>query len=107
MSKTNLTDRAITKLVPPSQGRVEVLDGIMARGTEARPNRTHANRVRALVHALFAFGVRRDLLTANPVDGVERQLERPRDKVLTADEVRAIFEALEDEAAAMQSYVRL
>src|SRR5436309_5198459 len=84
-----------------------LLDGIMARGTARRPNRTHANRVRALLHALFAFGVRRELLTANPVDGVERQPERPREKVLTADEVRAIFRALEDERGAMQAYVRL
>jgi Arm domain-containing DNA-binding protein/integrase-like protein len=61
-----------------------LLDDIIARGTATRPNRTHANRVRALLHSLFAFGLRRELLTANPVDGVERQPERPRDKVLTA-----------------------
>jgi hypothetical protein len=84
-----------------------LLDDIIARGTAARPNRTHANRVRALLHALFAFGVRRDLLTANPVDGVERQPERPREKVLTADEVRAIFTALADERPSLQTYVRL
>ena len=84
-----------------------LLDGIIARGTATRPNRTHANRVRALLHALFAFGVRRELLTANPVDGVERQPERPREKVLTADEVRAIFTALADESPTMQGYVRL
>ncbi len=84
-----------------------LLDDIVARGTAARPNRTHGNRVRALLHALFAFGIRRELLTANPVDGVERQPERPRDKVLTADEVRTIFKALEGERTAMQSYVRL
>ena len=84
-----------------------LLDGIIARGTAARPNRTHANRVRALLHAVFAFGVRRELLTANPVDGVERQPERPREKVLSADEVRAIFAALSDEPAALQTYVRL
>ncbi len=84
-----------------------LLDDIVTRGTAARPNRTHANRVRALLHALFAFGVRRELLSANPVDGVERQPERPRDKVLTADEVRAISTALESERPAMQAYVRL
>lgn len=84
-----------------------LLDDIIARGTAARPNRTHANRVRALLHSLFAFGVRRELLTANPVDGVERQPERPRDKVLTADEVRAIFTALADERPSLQAYVRL
>jgi integrase len=85
----------------------DVLDGIVARGTAARPNRTHANRVRALLHSVFAFGVRREVLTFNPVDGVERQPERPRDKVLTADEVRAIFKALEAERGAMKAYVRL
>jgi integrase len=84
-----------------------LLDDIIARGTAARPNRTHANRVRALLHAVFAFGVRRDLLTMNPADGVERQPERPREKVLTADEVRAIFTALADERPSLQSYVRL
>jgi integrase len=84
-----------------------LLDDIIARGTAARPNRTHANRVRALIHSLYAFAVRRELLTANPVDGVERQPERPREKVLTSDEVRAIFKALEQERCAMQSYVRL
>jgi integrase len=84
-----------------------LLDDIMARGTAARPCRTHANRVRALLHALFAFGVRREVLASNPVDGVERQPERPREKVLTSDEVRAIFAALEDEPAMMQAYVRL
>jgi 3-mercaptopyruvate sulfurtransferase SseA len=29
MSKINLTDRAIAQLVPPTQGRVEVLDARM------------------------------------------------------------------------------
>ena len=84
-----------------------LLDDIIARGTPARPNRTHANRVRALVHSLFAFGVRRELLNFNPVNGVERQPEQPRDKVLTADEVRAIFGALPEQPAAMQKYVTL
>src|SRR5207247_2884640 len=75
-----------------------LLDDIIARGTTARPNRTHSNRVRAFLHAVFSFGVRRELLTANPVDGVERQPERPREKVLSADEVRATVAAPADEA---------
>src|SRR5207249_4605880 len=55
-----------------------------------------ANRVFAVLRKLFNFGVRWDLLEMSPCFGVERPApERQRDRVLTADELRAVWKAMD------------
>jgi integrase len=59
-----------------------------------------ANRVLALVSHLFAWGEKVGLLPEshpNPVRGISRFRERPRDRWLGRDEVRRLLKALEKE----------
>lgn len=52
------------------------------------------NRVRTSLSSLFAWAIERGLVDANPVVGTARNKERPRDRVLTPNELRAIWNAL-------------
>lgn len=55
-----------------------------------------ANRVRALCSKIFAFALARDWVTANPVTGLPALTrERSRTRVLTADELRTFWRALD------------
>jgi integrase len=54
------------------------------------------NRCRALLHAVFSFAIRRELVDRNPVASVTRYHEQPRGRVLSADELRRIAEALSE-----------
>jgi integrase len=70
-----------------------------AAGLSAKTIRNHL----ALLNAMFAFGVRREVLDDNPV----QRVERPRDEVvdagikhLTIGELRAVVAACEDEVFA-------
>ncbi|MFB3855005.1 MAG: tyrosine-type recombinase/integrase [Vicinamibacterales bacterium] len=54
-----------------------------------------ANRVWALVSTMFNFAIRRDWTEANPASLIERQPETSRDRVLTHDEIRALWAELE------------
>jgi len=68
----------------------------------------HANRVLVLVKKVLTVGVDRELLAANVAAGLARPTrEQPRTKVLTSEEVRAIFAALATESQDVQDYVRL
>jgi integrase len=68
-----------------------LLDGITDRGSPIR-----ANRVLSLVRKMFNFGMQRGELTANPCLGVKRPSpERTKDRVLSDDELRALWAALE------------
>jgi hypothetical protein len=60
-----------------------------------------ANRVRALVSRIYTFGAEQRLVqpTANPVIGVKKPTkETARDRVLTEDEIRRIWEACNPES---------
>jgi integrase len=52
-----------------------------------------ANRTQAHLHSLFAWAVSRDLIVANPVAGIQRREERSRDRVLSDDELRRVWQA--------------
>jgi len=69
---------------------VELLDGIIDRGS-----RVMANRVAALLGQLFKFGIQRRIVAATPVQLLYRPggKERPRQRVLTDDELRAFLAA--------------
>ncbi len=72
----------------------ELVDGINRRGHPVQ-----ANRTRALLHKLFTWAVEQDILPTNPVTGTPRpggsEQHRQRDRVLTADELRAFWAVTE------------
>jgi integrase len=67
-----------------------------------------ANRVLSLVHKMFAVATSMDLVDRNPADGVAKPAaERPRDRVLSDDELREFWTATETMEPAMRSAWRL
>lgn len=54
-----------------------------------------ANRARGALSAIFAWAIREGLAEINPVIGTHKRQEQSRDRVLSAGELRAIWEALE------------
>jgi len=86
-----------------------VLERIVERGAPVQ-----ANRTRAIISKIFNFGLKspsarlRFGLTSNPVLGTERpHVERARDRVLTADELRLLWHALDEEPADSAAVLRL
>lgn len=68
-----------------------------------------ANRVLALLRTVWNFAVTRELVAASPCARIERPaVDHARDRVLTADEIRLVWAALEQEtpqtAALFQLY---
>jgi integrase len=53
-----------------------------------------ANRVRATVSAFFSWAIGEGIIDTNAVSGTNRQDEKPRDRVLSADELRSMWNAL-------------
>jgi len=72
---------------------IAFLDGIVDRGSPVTANRTYA-----LLRQLFDWAAAKDLVPASPMAGVERPggEERPRQRVLTADEIRSFWAKLDD-----------
>lgn len=67
-----------------------------------------ANRVLALVRKMFNFGIERDWLEVNPCHMVKRAApERQRDRVLSNDEIRGLWKALDKEYAVIAAVFRL
>jgi len=81
----------------------EVLDRIAARGAGVM-----ANRTLALARKVFNFGMQNDIVTANPCAGMARPAaEQQRDRVLSEDEVRSVWSALDSEPAWVSGAIRL
>jgi integrase len=72
---------------------IALLDGIVDRGAPVSANRTHA-----LLKQLFDWAAAKDIVPASPMAGIERPGgdESPRDRVLTADEIKAFWTQLAD-----------
>ena len=62
-----------------------------------------ANRARAALSAVFAWGMGAGLAEHNPVAGTVRNDEASRDRVLTGDELRTIWRATEGRATSTRS----
>ena len=78
-----------------------LLDGIVERGAPIA-----ANRTLGVIRRMFNFAVARDLLDATPVAMVRAPAkENQRDRVLSADEMRILWNGLED--AAMSPAIKL
>lgn len=83
---------------------IKLLDGIVARGAPVE-----ANRVHSLVRRIFNWAISRDLVAVNPAAGIERPggEEAGRDRVLTDDEIKAVWAALEDDPKRVRCAFRL
>lgn len=80
-----------------------LLDGITERGAT-----THANRILSLTRKLFNFALQRDVLSVNPCNGVQKPVdEKPRDRALSADEVRMLWPALEPESSQFRASAQI
>src|SRR5262249_13077649 len=70
---------------------VELLDGLQAKGL-----RQQTNRVRTTLSTMFAFAIEREYVEVNPVLGTRpRKLETERGRILSDDEIRAIWRVAE------------
>jgi integrase len=70
----------------------ELLDGIVERGAPIM-----ANRTKALISKIYNFGLSRDLVDHNPCLGVPMPAKaKQRDRVLSEDEIRSLWRALDD-----------
>src|SRR5438093_3344989 len=67
-----------------------------------------ANRVLALLRKVWNFGIKRDLVETNPCALLDRPApEHQRDRVLTGDELRALWNALDAEETQTAALFRL
>jgi integrase len=94
--EARLDDRNVGKMKGQDLTRrhlVRLLDGIVDRGAPVT-----ANRVHALLKQLFDWAAAKDLISASPMAGIERPGgdETPRERVLTADEIREFWSRLDD-----------
>jgi integrase len=69
---------------------LDLIDGIMDRSPVS------ANRVLSMIRRLYNWGMDRGIVDANPAAGIKPpHREHPRDRVLTEDEIRALWSAWE------------
>lgn len=81
----------------------EVVQGVAQDGAPIT-----ANRLRALLHKLFGFAIEQELVETNPVTHVARPgVERRRDRVLSNDELRVLWQKLDAEPTAVAAGFRL
>jgi integrase len=70
--------------------------------------RHQVNRCRETLRAIFAYAIERELVTVNPIVGVsKRRVETPRDRTLTADELIALWRAINELPDLPQAYFRV
>jgi integrase len=83
---------------------IALLDGIVERGALVQ-----ANRVKALISKVFNFGIRRGVVEANPAYGIGAPggKEQKRDRVLSEDEIRRVWAALDAEPPKVANVFRL
>ncbi len=83
---------------------VEFLDDLQRQGL-----RHMVNRARESLISLFGYAVDRDYIEANPAAATRkpRGLEPPRERVLTRDEMRRLWQALDRMAELARGYVRV
>ncbi len=68
-----------------------LLDTVVDRGAPVS-----ANRLLAVVQRMFAAAVEKEIIPVSPCQGLNMPaLEEPRDRVLTPDEIRAFWQAME------------
>jgi integrase len=77
-----------------TRAEVKALIGpIRARGAEIE-----ANRVAAMISIIGNFGLEEEILESNPATRIKKTKEQSRDRVLSADEIRAVWKAFDEPA---------
>src|SRR5262249_42762230 len=109
-SSARATERIFNGIVMPAwRGRtidsirrrdvIELVEGVAARGRGYR-----ANRTLAAISKLFNWLVARDVLVSSPAAGVERlHKEEARTRILSDDELRALWRACDSDGASDQA----
>src|SRR5215472_18799241 len=70
--------------------------------------RHQVNRCRETLRAIFAYAIERELVTVNPAVGVSRRkVEIPRDRTLTAEELSALWWAIDKLPQLPRAYFRV
>jgi integrase len=70
--------------------------------------RHQVNRCRETLRAIFAYAIERELTTVNPVVGVsKRNVEIPRDRTLTTEELIALWRAIDNLPELPRAYFRV
>src|SRR5262249_31787223 len=83
---------------------VEFLDGLERK----QGLRHQVNRCRETLRAIFAYAIERELVTVNPTVGVsKRKVEIPRDRTLTAEELSALWWAIDKLPQLPRAYFRV
>ena len=107
-------DAAIQRDLKPHFGRVKasavtrrdvlkLLDDIRERGAPIQ-----ANRTLAILRKIYNWGIGQEIVERNPCFGVERpSSENRRQRVLTDDEIRAVWAAFEGETQRMAGMFKL
>lgn len=81
----------------------EMLDAIVDRGSPIQ-----ANRTRGLIGSIYNWGIERELVEYNPCFRVKPPAkENRRERVLSWDEIRELWEALDSEEPAIAAVLRL
>lgn len=81
----------------------DLVQGIADRGAGVM-----ANRTLSLIRQIFHYGVENDWLELNPCQRIPKPgVERQRDRVLNADEIRDVWAALEEEPCYEAAVLRL
>jgi integrase len=70
-------------------------------------SRVTANRVHSTLSKLFNVAIDREVIDANPAYRVKKTKEAPRDRVLTNDEIRTLWQATEPMRVDMKAMYRL
>jgi integrase len=87
--------------------RADVVD-FLDRLERGEGFRHQVNRCRETLRAIFAYAIERELVTVNPIVGVsKRKVETPRDRTLTADELTALWIAIEKLPELPRAYFRV
>ncbi len=78
---------------------IKLLDGIVERGAPIQ-----ANRTLEIIRKIFNWGISQEIVDVNPCQMIDRPAqENPRERVLTDDEICAVWKALEREPELMRA----
>jgi integrase len=106
-------ERILRKDVIPAWGRrkakdiarrevIALLDGIVDRGSPVA-----ANRTLAVIRRMFGWALSRDIIPANPCSAVKAPgKETRRDRVLSADEIAALWRSLDNPETPISKPIR-
>jgi integrase len=100
----------VPKLGSKSVGEVTRADIVsFLDGLERKQGLRHqVNRCRETLRAIFTYAIERDLVTVNPVVGVsKRRIEIPRDRTLTDEELKPLWQAIAKLPELPRAYFRV